>query len=593
MTAAGWFRFGSYGLVALAVIHFISNHHGLPIRVDDAAGRELLRLMAEYEIDFFGVDRTLDATINGFIISWGIMLLAVAAINFTAIAGRGGIDAPPALSGVNALAWALCLLSALFFWSWPQVLFFAGIAGCFVLALWPRGARGSQPPSRSTRPDPRIAIVGAGPAGLAAAWALKKNGYTNVTVFESADHVGGRCLTLQMDGHYIDITAHEMLAGYTDVMRIAADVGAASHGRQAVLVYDRERRVFLDLLQAGTAGGYTQLQVAWASVRYTWLLLTRYRGIATPGTGLAEAPVELLQPVGTWLRQMRLDALQEVVTFVMEVQGYGRLDEVAAVYFVKFQGLRNWVSNVLHIIGIVHGWPRVFTDGFENLWKSVAKLLNVRLNTNIVSIRRVAKADAEEIGVQITVDDEKTAEEFDALLLACPLDLPTLGKLGIDLGDQESKLFERIRYRTFVTSACRVEGLPTGVVGSIPLPSLLDYTGYIKIYPDSNVAVFFSLSPTPDPDFDDIYRRIVDIVAKLPQTGPQPPRVIERVLQKSWPYFAHPPLTELGGGYFRRLQALQGHRQTFYLGALLEMETVGNTVANALHLVDTQFPART
>lgn len=592
MSSAGWFRLGSYGLIALAVIHFVSNHHGLPIHVDDSAGRELVRLIADYEIDFFGIRRTLDATIGGFIVTWGVMLLAMAATNLFTIERRAGAEAPLTLGSVNAVAWAICTLAALLFWSWPQMLLFAGITAAFALSLWPARTRRSGPPAGGRRADPRIAIVGAGPAGLTAAWALKKGGYTNVTVFEKADRVGGKCFTFEHEGHAIDLAAHEMLAGYTDVMSIAEDVGARSHGWQEVLVYDRTDRKFMNIMQASTVGGYSALQVGWASLRYTWMLLTRYRQFAQPGTGLADAPAELLQPVGTWLRAMRLEALEEVVTFVMKVQGYGRLDEVAAVYFVKFQGLRNWVSNVLHNIGIAHRWPRVFTDGFQDLWNRVAAGLDVRLNTEIQAIRRTLDADADTIGVEIAIGG-KDPERFDYLLLACPLDLPTLTSVGLDLDQQESKLFEQVRYHTFVTTACRVEGVPTGVVGSIPLPALLDYTGYIKVYADCEVAVFFSLAPSPEVNLDEIYRRIVDTVAALPQSGTQLPRVIERVHQQAWPYFPHPPLTELGGGYFVRLQALQGHRQTFYLGSLLEMETVGNTVANALHQATSQFPPRT
>ena len=154
-------------------------------------------------------------------------------------------------------------------------------------------------------------------------------------------------------------------------------------------------------------------------------------------------------------------------------------------------------------------------------------------------------------------------------------------------------MFAQVRYYTFVATACRVEGVPTGVVGSIPLPGPLDYTGYIKVYPDCDVAVFFSLAPTPNPDLDEIYRRIVETVAGLPHTESRPPRVIERVRQKAWQYFPHPELIELPNGYFLKLASLQGQHQTFYAGSLLEMETVGNTVANTLQLIERQFPPRT
>src|SRR5688572_15238684 len=46
------------------------------------------------------------------------------------------------------------------------------------------------------RPDLRIAVVGAGPSGLTAAYTLKGLGYTNVTVFEKENRVGGKVNSL-------------------------------------------------------------------------------------------------------------------------------------------------------------------------------------------------------------------------------------------------------------------------------------------------------------------------------------------------------------------------------------------------------------
>lgn len=54
-------------------------------------------------------------------------------------------------------------------------------------------------------PDSRIAIVGAGPSGLSAAYALCKLGYSDVTVFEKERSPGGMCESVDIEGTYRNI----------------------------------------------------------------------------------------------------------------------------------------------------------------------------------------------------------------------------------------------------------------------------------------------------------------------------------------------------------------------------------------------------
>lgn len=47
----------------------------------------------------------------------------------------------------------------------------------------------------------RIAIVGGGPSGLSAAYALCTLGYSHVTVLEKNRHPGGMCESLEIEGN--------------------------------------------------------------------------------------------------------------------------------------------------------------------------------------------------------------------------------------------------------------------------------------------------------------------------------------------------------------------------------------------------------
>lgn len=46
----------------------------------------------------------------------------------------------------------------------------------------------------------RIGIVGGGPSGLSAAYALAKLGYSNVTMLEKHHTVGGMCESVEIEG---------------------------------------------------------------------------------------------------------------------------------------------------------------------------------------------------------------------------------------------------------------------------------------------------------------------------------------------------------------------------------------------------------
>ena len=214
----------------------------------------------------------------------------------------------------------------------------------------------------------------------------------------------------------------------------------------------------------------------------------------------------------------------------------------------------------------------------------------MQLGAEIRAIHRRAATGTNNIVVDIEFAGDRKPEQFDVVILSCPLDLPTLTGLGLDLKAQEARLLEQVRYIEFVTTACRVEGVPAGVVGTIPLPPLLDYTGYIKIYPDSDMAIFYDLAPSQQVDPKEILARIEQQVSELPPYQGQPARMVGGHSHKSWRYFPHVSLTDFSAGFYDQLESLQGYEQTFYSSSLLAYETVGTTVAYARGLVDRYFP---
>ena len=83
----------------------------------------------------------------------------------------------------------------------------AVIAGAGVTAAGAIIARPAHAAGRAVTPkvigsQPSIAIIGAGVAGMSAAMQLKDAGFTNITVYEAGDRVGGRTYTRKNDGFW-------------------------------------------------------------------------------------------------------------------------------------------------------------------------------------------------------------------------------------------------------------------------------------------------------------------------------------------------------------------------------------------------------
>jgi protoporphyrinogen oxidase len=69
-------------------------------------------------------------------------------------------------------------------------------------------------------PDDRVVIIGAGPAGLTAAYMLAKAGVTRVTVLEADDIVGGISRTAQYKGFRFDIGGHRFFTKIAPVEQL-------------------------------------------------------------------------------------------------------------------------------------------------------------------------------------------------------------------------------------------------------------------------------------------------------------------------------------------------------------------------------------
>src|SRR6266545_5399090 len=75
----------------------------------------------------------------------------------------------------------------------------------------------------------KVVVVGAGIAGLAAAWELTQSGGCDVTLLESERRAGGVIVTEQMDGFIVEGGPDGFLAGEPELPALARELGIGDH----------------------------------------------------------------------------------------------------------------------------------------------------------------------------------------------------------------------------------------------------------------------------------------------------------------------------------------------------------------------------
>ncbi len=393
--------------------------------------------------------------------------------------------------------------------------------------------------------DRRVAIVGAGAAGLSAAHALRGLGYTNVTVFERSGRVGGKCHTVEIDGRNYELGAGIVAEDNEIVLRLAKEFNVRlerlAFGRSAVV--DGETGT---AMPKRTARETAALLVE--VLRYR-LLARKYRTAGEPG--LARVDADLTVSFAEFARRHRIERLAAEFALFFTGFGYDYFERVPAAYVLKYY---RWPTLVAFLQRKIYRLP----GGIQHLWTAVAAAHDVRLNATITKIER---------GETVRVTTEAGAEEFDALIIASPLD-EALAYL--DVTDEERTLFAQIKYVDYVTIACHVSGIPDadGYVPSNFVPSRAGTPLFWHHrHSDSDVYTFYALAEGQSDD--DLVRGVADLVKRM--NGAL--GTVHGITH--WKYFPHVSPETMRAGFFDRVEALQGNRRTFYVGESLNFSTVG------------------
>lgn len=455
----------------------------------------------------------------------------------------------------------------------------------------------------------RIAVVGAGPAGLSTAWFLRKAGFTNVTVLEKLGRVGGLCKSLTVDGMSYDLGANYLTWTYQETLAIAREVGAGTYAERPYTSIDlapdgksfRYRSLLDAVLQSpGSARTVSLFAFLLAAVRYL-VIRARLRPVIDIPDYLErihEHP-ELCVSFQDWLTAQRLTPLATLFQFPITIMGYGQLDEIAAPYALRYMSLRTFFPMVFDkppMSWVVGSWPRRFTDGFQRLWERVSWRADVRLS---VQIHRITRS-AEGVRIEMTYPEQHlnseqlthVTEDYDYLVLACPLTPDVFASLDLTRNAAETAISEAVEVNPYCMTTFWIDRLamPEPIAPVLPMNAQGRPYAVARQFQDrSNMFTQFYTRPTEHQTDDEVRAAVRALVTVLGGTIDE----ARWHTYDEFTYFQHFTIEQMRNGIYATLAAMQGADRTFYVGGATDFELVEPIVVHAKYLVGRYFGAPT
>lgn len=425
----------------------------------------------------------------------------------------------------------------------------------------------------------KIAIIGAGAAGLTCAETLREKGYNNITIFEKEDHAGGKCRSIEYKGRSYELGAGVIAESYRTIVDLAQKYGIKTEP-----IYYKEEIVFdakTGTPKSNYISPFKKLILGLELLRYI-KLLNQFKQIENPG--LLSVPDELCNSFSTLSEHKKITKLAKEFEYFFTGFGYGYFSETPAVFVLKHY---SWGTIMSFLKKRIYKFP----DGIQSLWEAVAKNHQVKYDSNIKSITRAERTTKPTTPTSpskaspthpVTIKTEQETHTFDRLIITSPLD-ESLQYL--DSSPKEKELFSKIEYNDYRTFACLLKNFPPKS-GYIPENFKSSRKGHplfwYQRYEDSNLYTFY-IQADPTISDKEIKKNIESLVMQMGGS-------IEKHLQTiTWKYFPHVTSELMKNGYFNNLENLQGKNNTYYAGELLNFSTTEHSASYAKKLINKHF----
>ncbi|KAK2993082.1 hypothetical protein RJ640_029788, partial [Escallonia rubra] len=424
----------------------------------------------------------------------------------------------------------------------------------------------------------RIGIVGGGPSGLSAAYALSKLGYTNVTVLEKYHTVSGKVYDL----------GGQVLAANSapTIFHLAKEIGAELEEM------DSHKLALID----SSTGKYQDIQVTddyVGVISLTLELQDKAKGSGRIGVHALSDFASDVTPA--FLESRGMKSVPKSVAHGYTASGYGFVQDMPYAYIHEFTRTS------------MAGKIRRIKGGYMSLWQKISKSLpiEVQCNTEVMAVRRSTS------GVTIDVQSssgEPTVMEFDKIIVSGALPFKN-GKIYrsplsdsakaedevMDLSMLEKELFSKVQTIDYYTTVLKIRGMEHVPIGFYYFGEFMDDPATIgnpvamqKFYGDTDIFLFWSYGNSADIKGERVTELAIDAVGRMGG------KVEKVVLQRRFKYFPHVSSQDMKDGFYEKVETeLQGQQNTYYVGGLMAFELTERNSTYAMNLVCKHFASET
>ena len=398
-----------------------------------------------------------------------------------------------------------------------------------------------------------LAIVGAGPGGLTLAQYLHLTGYSQFTLIEQADRIGGKSDSMDLGDLIAEMGTCYATGAYKDVLTWMKRQRKPFRMLRKTTVDGASMR---DYVEAAPGPSRPQQVMTYLAKRQG--LLGRLKKNPDDPRALAEAAMS----AEAWLTEQKLPKIMRMMYRAVTALGYGYLNEVSI-----YQAMV-WVDHHAIISGAT-GKLIMPSQGWSNFWEVLAKDFDVRLNHQITRIER---------GPKETLLHFQDGRQLAARALACTIPVDDWARLVTDPTADETAVADAVTWKGYATSLIVVENWFTEedirsfsrafLPGSYP--GQLISARYEGHSPDFGGHLYVTGQVPGDYTLPELR---IFLERDLADQGAQ---LVNVVNVKNWRYFPHLNLKAIEAGLLGRMQAMQGQSQSWYSGATFSHESVSN-----------------